>query len=427
MSRTLACVPVVVIALASMVGAQQTPAPPPGPAQPNRFKTRVVGPSSERPPASQPNRIQQLFTEANEIATRLQQSGPWEKHAQEIERAVDSIFSQSKELNDTERFAKRLMIDVSKAPPWDFNARMAAATTLVKERYGLTEEQVKKVQSQFVRNSFTFFVQNAEQILPVAREMIETRTSNKPFTPEMVARWTTKLRPMWNKWYGDAVTGVNKFCEENLTPEQRQKVNQDMVVVSKHAKIFEETAATWAKGEWRPQMWGLDKDPVHVGLAAELARKDAGGAEGKTEPAGAVPPTPSVPPVARGPMRIGDSRAGAGQQAARDGGGPLPDDDQWSAYVRQFIARYSLNEAQKTSAQAVLKDVQDRAKNYRSARSEEITRLENRIRSGKSAEDRTEAQAELREVLKGLDEMFEELKTRLQTIPTAEQIQRAGS
>ncbi len=425
--------------IASFAVAQDVPPPPGGPPGGNRFNRRIQGPPppAPTPPAtSQPNRLQQMFNEANELAARVQRSGPWDQHAKEIEKAVESIVSLNNLTGEAEQFGKRLIIEVSKLPPWEFDKRLNVAGELIKERYGLNDEQMKKMRSQFVRNSFTFFVQNAEQILPVAREFIETWTERKPVTPEMVARWTIRLRPIFNKWYGDAVNEVNKFCGENLTPEQREKVNQDMGVLAKHVKLFDQTIAKWQQGGWEPDHWGLGKDPVHAELQAQLERRRTGGATAASgtpavaAPAAALPPPPPPPSVAapsRGPMRIGDNRFSSGRAAARATPQPPTSDDAWSAYVRQFITRYGLDESQKSTAYAILKDMQERAQAYRSSRSDQIAQAEKRVKEATSAEERNDAQTELRDVLKGMEDLFEELKTRLQTIPTADQIQRAGS
>ena len=64
---------------------------------------------------------------------------------------------------------------------------------------------------------------------------------------------------------------------------------------------------------------------------------------------------------------------------------------------------------------------------YRGSRKDQISQLESRLRQASSPEERNAIQVELRDVLKGIDDLFEELKGRLQNIPTADQMQRAGS
>jgi hypothetical protein len=100
----------------------------------------------------------------------------------------------------------------------------------------------------------------------------------------------------------------------------------------------------------------------------------------------------------------------------------LPDETKWVAYVRQFCTRYSLTEAQQATAFAILKDLQEQAQNYRGSRSEYIEQLEAQARKAESAEERRAVQDELREVLRGIDELFEELKHRLENVPTGDQL-----
>jgi hypothetical protein len=378
----------------------------------------------------------QLFQEANELVQKVQRSGSWEKHARDFEQAIESVYAQNNWNNDTEQFMKRLNVDTVKIPMWDVDKRMRHATDMIRERYGLNDEQVKKAQSLYVRNALAFFIKHGETIVPLAREIIETRLENRPYTPEMVAKWAKSLRPIAEEWMRTTNTELGKFAAENLTPEQRQKLEKDMAVMSQHAGETLRDAARWERGEWQPSMWGLDKDPIHAPLQAELEKRSgravmaghrAPSEAGQPSSPTAPPPGPPPPRVARGPVRLGDQPAGGVQVTPRQPSAPLPDEDQWVAYVRQFITRYALDESQKSSAFAVLKDMQERAQNYRGSHSEEIKRLEESLKQAKSPEERNSIQSELREALKGIDQLFEELKTRLQSIPTAEQNQRAGS
>lgn len=94
--------------------------------------------------------------------------------------------------------------------------------------------------------------------------------------------------------------------------------------------------------------------------------------------------------------------------------------------MQSFCDRYDLDKAQRASARAILRDLQERATAYRSSRSAELQRLQNQAVHAESAEERETARAELRAVLSGIDNLFEELKARLENIPTSEQRAAAG-
>jgi len=429
---------------ASVGWSQEVSRPPVGPPAGNRLN-RPAGPPPPAPsPATQQSRYQQLFDQANELAAKINRSGPWEKHARDMQQMIEERFAASGMNSETEQFFKRVIIETQKAPPWDFNARMKVGTDLIRERYGLNDEQVKKAQSLFIRSQFQLFMKYGEQIMPVVKEAVETRLANKPFTPEQVARWVKVVRPIMERQYGEDLVMVGKFAAENLTAEQRQKLDKDLEVVDHHAQNLHRDMKEWEQGKWTPEAWGMQKDAIQMAghpegggpsAAGGAATRSADGFSARGQAPNA-PQTPGGPnPTATGdrpnrfrsgPMRIGDQpgSVGAPSQEKRSS---LPDENQWVAYVNQFIAKYGLDESQKSSAMAILKDLQEQAQGYRSARKEQIEKFESQIRSSTDGNERASAQAGLGELLSGIDGLFEDLKKRLSSIPTADQVQKAGS
>jgi hypothetical protein len=118
-----------------------------------------------------PNAQRQIFDQAGEINKRIQQSGAWEKGAADFERTIDSVWAQGKMATDADQFVKRLVVGMMKPPPWDMDARMKVFDDLVQERYCLDETQARKLRGRFIQNSFVFFLQNGQKLLPVVRKI----------------------------------------------------------------------------------------------------------------------------------------------------------------------------------------------------------------------------------------------------------------
>lgn len=91
----------------------------------------------------------------------------------------------------------------------------------------------------------------------------------------------------------------------------------------------------------------------------------------------------------------------------------------WEKYVREFIARYELTDGQSNAALAMLKDVQGRAGQVEKLQADR-TAAANAVRD---AEARKKALAELN---KPYDELFGELKRRLDSLLTAAQRAKSG-
>ncbi len=102
------------------------------------------------------------------------------------------------------------------------------------------------------------------------------------------------------------------------------------------------------------------------------------------------------------------------------------DESAWARYVREFIARYRLDDAQQVTARSVLADLEGRAKEYRSAHADELAKLDQKIRQADDPASRSEVAEQRKELLQPIADFFEELKERLDRLPTDAQRQQAG-
>ncbi len=99
----------------------------------------------------------------------------------------------------------------------------------------------------------------------------------------------------------------------------------------------------------------------------------------------------------------------------RRGLGQNSDGNGWRRYVDTFCREFSLDDAQVASAMSILRDLESRRNDYRAAHEDEIDAAD-------QLEDWRERHERLEQVLAPVDKLFEELKTRLDRIPTSTQI-----
>lgn len=98
--------------------------------------------------------------------------------------------------------------------------------------------------------------------------------------------------------------------------------------------------------------------------------------------------------------------------------------DAWDAYVTQFVAQFNLDDAQKLAAGSVLADVKARAEQYSKAHADELQAATNEITQA-SKERRKSIIDDQAELMQPLNELFAELKGRLEQIPTEAQRSKA--
>jgi hypothetical protein len=94
----------------------------------------------------------------------------------------------------------------------------------------------------------------------------------------------------------------------------------------------------------------------------------------------------------------------------------------WEQYVEEFIRIYHLDEGQRTATLSVLAELKERAIAHRDLRRDDIARLEHRIATFTGSEEELgELKKQLTELYGPIDDMFAELKRRIEQIPTAQQ------
>ena len=98
---------------------------------------------------------------------------------------------------------------------------------------------------------------------------------------------------------------------------------------------------------------------------------------------------------------------------------PAPPIDEWDRHVDSVAQKYKFSGEQKGKAQLILKDLRDRARQYRKSHTSDYERL-------KRITDGAERATEEKHLNQPLDELFAELKERLEVLPTQEQREMAG-
>jgi hypothetical protein len=328
------------------------------------------------------------------ITRQLQQLGDWGSVYETFSPGIDEFWQDRGWTEEADEFARQTLQDIAAIPPWEFQKRIDHAMSTVRSRYDLTDAQYQDLQTrgyQFIggmvwRHGRTFYRQT--------KEMVETRVRGEPFSPDQVARWTREGAPIFDDMRA-RFEELGADFSSTLDPRQREIFERDLASYHRRVDALDELRERWEAGEWRPEDWGLQHDPIHQPLVDAAA-------EGEVQPdEDAVQPDPAAA-----------GAPGKAAPAAEEIGVAALDESTWARYVRQFVARYQLDDAQATAAWSILHELEDRAADYRRVHREELARV-------------APEEASTARVYRPLREMFEELKRRLHPIPTGAQRRRA--
>jgi len=168
---------------------------------------------------------------------------------------------------------------------------------------------------------------------------------------------------------------------ETIDENHRALLERDLASFDRRMAYMDRMRETWAQGGWKPEQWGLDKDPIQ--LRAEQTVRPATEFSAGQEAA---------------LQRLGVKVAAHWDYAPST----------WETYVRAFIALYELDASQKATAESILVEVLERAMSYMRARAAELVEIGVSDRAGHDG-------------FAPVRSLFNELESRLERIPTAAQ------
>ncbi|UCG16843.1 MAG: hypothetical protein JSV19_02175 [Phycisphaerales bacterium] len=270
--------------------------------------------------------------------------------------------------------------------------RLKRAVDVVDQRYDLSDGQKQHLEQALLSRWPKFIHDNEEQLKSLLNEMIEARMATKPPDPDRVADWAGRALLMWEAVEQQIAAGDEEI-KRILDEEQCERFDRDRERLRTRFGEFRETLAKWERGGFDPSTW------------PSLGRRDSAEREA-------------------GPHRSPEAHQPTTAPADTDE--ISAELDAWSRFVDEFCETYELDRMQRVTAHSILKEMQERAEAYRDRRRVEIEKLEHLINDQTPGnEDLVKRQAE--ELYGPIDEMFQELRRRLEALPTPAQVRRAGA
>lgn len=281
--------------------------------------------------------------------------GEWSSQTEMIESFIRDVWRENHWDTEADRFAKDTMLQVSRIPPWRFEERMDKLIDRFSDRYELSPQQKVRFRSKLYRETFGLILRNAPMMANQTREYVSTRLDARPFTTEQVARWTIESEDLVADSF-KRMDRISEALERDMSPEQRAILQRDFRSHERRKKYLLEQRSKWAKGQWRPEDWGLRNDPIQAGRVTQAEGTAGGGLPSDRPVRGNAPATGSLDRTPHKP----DNRC-------------VPEDEStWAQYVRQFIEKHRLAAGQRKAVESILAEMVARARDYRQAHAEEL-------------------------------------------------------
>ena len=304
------------------------------------------------------------------------------------------------------------------------------------DRYFLDPAQERTLRRLMIRDTTQLFLRNSGRIMQYASEVIQTRMADEAFTPEQVARWTELAAPVLD----DARRTMERTSKEfmaKLDPEQRVMVQRDLDAARGRLGRIVEMAGSWKRGEWDPADWGMEEDAIQLAGMRKLEERGAtpatgaanrpsdpelaGGQSDPDVPAQRVREMPPPPTPERRPQTAFEKVPGPAKAAK----GPKVDDE-WSRYVREFVARYRLNPEQDQRAWLIHKDATARRDHVRKRHAAQLEARYGKPGAARDSPVRGSMRDHAKKQNATLERLFDQMKRRLERLPTRKQRKNAA-
>jgi hypothetical protein len=350
--------------------------------------TAVAGPDADAPDKADPKQAVEAMRKVHELGQEVRRLGDWSRHADHIESFIDDLWERNGWNTESDQFARRLNHEVTRIPPWRFKGRLDRMSELVADRYHLSARQRIQFEAKLFAESVGFVAGNADTILRHAHDYVEKRLNGEPLTPEVVQRWTNESDPL----VADLMARVDRICNSvsrDMTPAQRAKFQRDLESLQRQMQFALQRRESWRRGDWKPEDWGLQKDPIQLGHALAREKHD--------------------PRLADRPTQNRHRPTGKTAIAARVHEPFVAENEStWAAYVRIFVARHDLDAGQRDAIHSILSELEARAANFRARHADELDAVPKGQRENSAA-------------YQPLRDMFDELQRRAEALLTGTQ------
>ncbi|MCK4341093.1 MAG: hypothetical protein KAY37_05140 [Phycisphaerae bacterium] len=373
-------------------------------------------PSAEQRERQTPSVLDIIEHASRQIFAGLEDDGGWDEHGGYMITAYERLYEVQGWDSEPDLFTLDVIREVGAIPPWQVRERFDALAARYADRYLLDEEQEQVYREMVERESIGLFVRHASQLLPDVLEAVQTRLAREPITAEQVERWSKEMAPVFMDMR-DRIDVMTAELMENLDPEQQELFLVDLEALNHRLDRLDEMGAAWWEGDWKPEDWGMDRDPIQLG-ERRPDRTD------KTEPGYSGEDAESGAPASNGvskPLRTYPPPPGDVAVSTQPTSRPAEELEAWAKYVRDFIRRYGLNDDQQRRAWTIYDNARQRRTFHQRRYDRKIERHQHHA-AAMEDEKLRQRLTEIEESWSSTRKMiFEGMKRRLERLPTRRQ------
>jgi hypothetical protein len=274
--------------------------------------------------------------------------------------------------------------------------------------YGFTDDQLQQTRELWKDEFPIWLNEHRADIQQLTNEYLEALLDNKPPDPEYVADWAQRVLPLVDE-FADRCEVVGEQMRPFLSEEQQLTLDGQLAGFRVGMKYLNQRLGGWAEGgfdaafDWHRSPGFKEREKERNEQIHQEAEQAQAAARGEV-----LPPS-------------GEAGGAGAQEAVKPAVTSKPAADDWGKYVEDFIRRYQLNAEQQEMAHKHLRVIQERRDGFLRRNASDFERAQRAASAAKSDGQRTRAEEQLRRLNRPLENMFTQLKEKLETIPTRRQ------
>ena len=254
------------------------------------------------------------------------------------------------------------------------------------DEYNFNDEQLQLTRDLWKARFPEFLNENRAEIQTLLNQYFEALLDDGPPSVEAVAEWAGRIQPLLAE-FGELGTEITEGMREYLNDEQTVMLDAQSTAFNTGLHMVQNKMSVWANGGYDPETEWINQG------SNRRSRKPEGADVAETEVA---------------------------VEQAQPATKPLPKDE-WTIFTEQFVKRYELNDEQKQKAFLILRRQQEARDRYLRRKATEMAHVTKLLTEAETDEARAAALDAFNRLNAPVDRIFDQLKERLDTLPTRAQ------
>jgi hypothetical protein len=286
------------------------------------------------------------------------------------------------------------------------------------DHYSFDDEQMMLTRQLLKERIPTWLKENRAEIQTLTNQFIEAQLYEQPPEVDGVASWSQRVLPLLDD-FSDVVVGMTDEMRDYMTDDQQLQLEAELAGFETGVSMVSNKLGIWADGGYDPESEWLPpgkerrererQEDREIDEAVEQAKREVlEGAE---------------PPSELESLGYVDSSPKATSMPSRTSEPP----DEWTQYTLDFVKRYQLNDEQQQKAMQFLRGAREQRDAYLRGKSEQLARVQALLVAAKDESERAAALEEFEELNAPVNRRLQQLKDRLNTLPTRAQRKAAAN